>query len=190
MGSELLLKNLNHLLVQHEGLGQDIRVDRRVRPKHGVGDGDGSRILTAECGEGDRRILPDVELEVNHPDGEYEGVSLVQNLGKEAVPVLVRRHEADEERPLEDGEEFGGARVSVGRVQAVGREVYARRGNAEGVEARELVDEHGRHVGALRVVRVSRDVQPSEHEVLRVHFFRVLAEFPIHEHYSKEIHIC
>lgn len=123
-------------------------------------------------------------MEVDKSLGEYEHVSLVKHLREELV-VGVRGDESDAESALNDGEDLGGARVGVGRVQTVGAEVDAGYGDAEGVEAGELRRADQSHVGADLVHGVSRLVETREEEIFGGGEVWVLAHQPIYEYCTK-----
>ncbi|KAF4378279.1 hypothetical protein F8388_010718 [Cannabis sativa] len=82
---KLLLKMVDNVLVNLEGLSKDIRVDGRVRTEHSICNGDHSSILAAESSKGNCWCVSFVELEMNQTNGEHEHISLVQNLREEAV---------------------------------------------------------------------------------------------------------
>ncbi|KAF4384449.1 hypothetical protein F8388_012726 [Cannabis sativa] len=107
---KLLLKLLYQILVQHERLSKNIRINWRVRSKHGISNGNDSGILAPKAGESQGGSLSDIELEVNHSYGEDEDVSLVEKLSEESVTVLVRRNEPHVQRSLSDEQDFRGTR--------------------------------------------------------------------------------
>ena len=185
---ELLLELENQILVKLEGLGKELGVDGRGGSEHRVGDGYNPGVLAAEGGEGQCRGVSNVELEVDQTEREDEHVARLQDLCEEAVgPVgLVGRHEPHQQRSLHDGQDFGAAGVSVGRVLAVRRVVDADKCDSQGVQPRDPVNVDLSHVGSDSVDCVSRDVEPRGVEVVGIDDIRVLAEFPVDKHCSTQ----
>ena len=105
---ELLLEFVDNVLVHLESLGENICVDRRVGPEHGVGDGDDSRVLAAKSGESHRRSVTGVELKVDETDREHEHVTFLELLREELVfgALDVRGHEAHQELSLGHHQDF------------------------------------------------------------------------------------
>ncbi|CAN1233803.1 hypothetical protein LINPERPRIM_LOCUS4015, partial [Linum perenne] len=75
----------HNFLVQLECLGQHIRVDRWVRPKHSISYSDNSRVLAAQPSKGHGRSLGDVELEMDESNWENKHVTRIQHLADETV---------------------------------------------------------------------------------------------------------
>jgi hypothetical protein len=179
---ELRLEPIYEVLLHLERLGQDIVRDGRLRSKHRAGDGDHPGVLAAERRQRGRGlVVVQVHLEVDHGLGEDEHVPLLDHLGEE--PIGVGGDEAEVERPLEHGEELGGAGVDVRRVHAQGPVVDARERDAEGVEAGELRDVDVGDDGPEPVHGVPGLVEPGcVEEVVRGDGHRVLARESIHSH--------
>ena len=74
---ELGLKRFHHMLIQLEGFSQNIRINGRIRPENGVGDGDDTRVLAALSSKGNCIGFSNIELEVNEPNWEHKHISLV-----------------------------------------------------------------------------------------------------------------
>jgi hypothetical protein len=60
-----------------ECLGENIRIDGRIRSKDCICYGDNPRILAAETSKGKSIGLSYIELEVNKTNWKYKDVSLV-----------------------------------------------------------------------------------------------------------------
>jgi hypothetical protein len=82
---ELFLKIINHISVYLEGLGENIRIDWRIRSKDCICYGDDPRILAAETGKGYGIGMPRIILEVNEANWEDKDVSSIKNFGEETV---------------------------------------------------------------------------------------------------------
>ena len=141
---ELGLEVIDDVHLNPECLGQHIRVDFGVRPEHRIGNGNGTRILAAEASKCDRIGLSNIELEVDETVWEDEHISRVQILGEELVLLggisRVGCDEAHVESAFHQEEGFSGTRVGVGWIDPIRGEVETSHGNAESVEAFELVD--------------------------------------------------
>jgi hypothetical protein len=74
---ELFLKILNHILVQLEGLDENIRIDRKIGSKHIICYSDEPRILAAEKGKINSIGMSYIKLEVNETNWEGEDVSCI-----------------------------------------------------------------------------------------------------------------
>ncbi|URE05077.1 hypothetical protein MUK42_19161 [Musa troglodytarum] len=184
---ELSLKPVDGLLVHLESLGENLVRDGWLGPEHSVGDGDGARVLAAESTDGDGVGVPRIELEVDEALREHKHITLLQHLGEETIAVVaVGCDEADEELSFYDGEDLGGAGVSVGRVEAFGRVVDANHGDAQGVESGELVHVDGSDIGAELLSCVASLVESPEEEVFGFHHLGVLADEPIHQHCNRK----
>ena len=181
---ELLLEFVDNGLVHLESPGEDVCVDRRVGPEHGVGDGDDSRVLAAKSGESHRRSVTGVELKVDETDREHEHVTFLELLREELVlgALDVRGHETHQELSLHHHQDFRGAWVSVWRVLSVRRVVDTRELYPESVEPRESVDGHGGYNRADRVVGVSGHVEARSEEIVGLGEHWILAESPVHKH--------
>ncbi|KAL6183375.1 hypothetical protein ACLB2K_044786 [Fragaria x ananassa] len=79
---ELVLEILNDIVVNLEGLGENIKLDRRFGAENCVGYGDDTWVLAAKTGNGHGFVLSDVELEVNKTNREDKHISRVQHFGE------------------------------------------------------------------------------------------------------------
>ena len=175
-------------LLNLEGFSQNVGRNIRVRPKHCICNGDDARVLAAESGESHGGSVPDVLLEVNETHRKNKHIALVKHFGEETI-LGVGGDEADEECAFEDGENLGGARVRVGRVDPPGSIVDTSQGDAERVEARDLHHIDSRHSRAHWGGRVGCFVKPTEEEIIRSHKLRVLAHHAVHFHcQNHELH--
>ncbi|KAL5770529.1 hypothetical protein ACOSP7_014683 [Xanthoceras sorbifolium] len=83
--SELLLKRFHNILVQLEGLGENIRINGRIRSEDRVSYCDDTRILAAQTSYGNCLGFSYVKLEVNEPNWKNKHISLVEYLGEEFI---------------------------------------------------------------------------------------------------------
>ncbi|KAL5835267.1 hypothetical protein ACOSQ4_014764 [Xanthoceras sorbifolium] len=124
--SELLLKRFHNILVQLEGLGENIRINGRIRSEDRVSYCDDTRILAAQTSYGNCLGFSYVKLEVNEPNWKNKHISLVEYLGEEFIF----------RSPLQDYQNLNGSRVSMRWVQATRWcIVYTHQGNAKSVKA-------------------------------------------------------
>jgi hypothetical protein len=70
LSTEFFLKSLNHILVQLEGLDENIRINRRIGSKNIICYIDGSRILATKTGKSNSIGLSYINLEVNESNGK------------------------------------------------------------------------------------------------------------------------
>jgi hypothetical protein len=148
--------------VAHGRVGPEQRAPHLLHP----------RVLAAQPRQGHGRTHAHVELEVDESLGEHEHVACVQCRCEQLVG---RAHEPHVQLALQHREDLGGARVSVGHVDAALGEVKAGQGDAEGVEARELSGEDGRDGVGGGVVSIPGLVEALEEEVRDLHVGRILA---------------
>ena len=74
---EYFLKIINHILVQLEGLDENIWINGRIRSKDRVCYCVEPRILATETGKGNSIGLSYVELEVNETNWEHKDISSI-----------------------------------------------------------------------------------------------------------------
>jgi len=164
LGREVCLDVLHLPVADLEGLGEDVGGHGRRGAEERHGDLLRALELAVEAGDDGGGAVPPVLLEVDEAAREDEDVPHGDRLGEELVGG---GDEADLERALEDEDDLGGARVRVRRVLAARSVVDARDGDAQRVDARELLHVGRRHQGARRVAGVAGLPQPVEEEVVR-----------------------
>ncbi|URD97705.1 hypothetical protein MUK42_36346, partial [Musa troglodytarum] len=169
------------LLIHLKSFGQHIVGNRRRRSEQGSGGDHHPRELAVEGGDGERLLVTDVVLEVNEALGHHEHLAGLQDLGEELV---VGADEPHQQSTLEEDDELDGSRVVVGLVEAVGGDVDAVHGDAEGVESREVEDVRRGHAGTEDVAGVALVGQPGEEEVVGRDVGDRLAREPINDHGS------
>jgi hypothetical protein len=74
---ELFLKIIDHIPVKLEGLGENIRIDGRIRSKDCICYGDEPRILAVETSKSNGIGFCYIQLEVNETNWEDKDVSCI-----------------------------------------------------------------------------------------------------------------
>ncbi|GKV13601.1 hypothetical protein SLEP1_g24594 [Rubroshorea leprosula] len=87
---EVRLEILDDILVQHEGLSKNIRINGWIDLKTEFCNYDCAWILATQTRKGNSRSFPYVGLEVNQTNRENKYISLVQHFGEETVTILIR----------------------------------------------------------------------------------------------------
>lgn len=113
---------------------------------------------------------------MHQPPGEHKDLPLVDGLGAEGVGRGDKPHG---QFAFEDEHNLGGTRVSVGWVEAAGCVVDACHGDAERIEAGDLLDVGGCDLGSHGVVGCSWVFQPSKEEIRSILFASLFADKPI-----------
>ncbi len=175
-GRELGLDGLDHAAVDLERPGQRVRRQRRRGAEERVGDGLRPGELAVEGGDGERRRVAAVPLEVDEAAREDEHLPLADGAGEELVGG---GDEADVEGALGDEHDLGGARVGVRRAEPPRRVVDPRHGHPHRVQPRQPLHARRRHQRPHRVRRVPGVRQPVEEEVVRRHVLYPLAREPV-----------
>lgn len=173
-------------LINLERLGQNIIVYRRIRPEYSVGNDNNTRALAAQKRHRHGISMPHVLLKMNQPEWKRKHISLVKYFRDQPV-FWARCHEPHEHGPLQDRQQLCRAWVAVRWDHPSGGVVDSHCGDAEGVEAWNLVHGWPVHEGAQRVRCVSRNVEPFEEEMVCCYLLRVHARKSIHSHCGTRI---
>ena len=139
------------MLGDFEGLGEHLVVD--VGREQSCSDLLDPWVLAAQGCDGHGRVVADVQLEVDQALGKHEHISLVQGGGEQGV--VGGAHESHVQGALGQKQDLGGPGVGVGHVDTSLGEVDARHGDAQRVEACEVVDVGSRHRRRIGVVGVA-----------------------------------
>ena len=174
---EPFLNGLHHLLGGSEALLQDLLLDA-VGAEQGGRYRRHPRVLAIEPGDGERRALPDVELEVDESSGKHKQVALLQ-VRREQRVVAVAGNEPHVQAALDEEQNLRGPRVHMRRVDAPLRPVDAHKRDALCVDARELPHIRGRHTHLVGIVGVARVPQHGRQEIGGHHLLRGLANHTV-----------
>ena len=79
VSSELFLESTHYILSQLERLSENIRVDRWIRPKDCICNGDDARILAAQSSNSNCMSLCNMELKMNEASWIHENISWAQD---------------------------------------------------------------------------------------------------------------
>ena len=180
---ESRLKIGNHILVQLEGLCQNISWYCWLWSKHCICNSDHAWVLATQWSNGHCVCCSHIELEVNENLWEDENVSLVKDPGDEAV-LRIRGEKAHIKCPFQDNEDLCGSRVDVGRVKTIWRIINLSQGNAKGVESRYLCHVCWCDHGPKFVWCISWNTKPWKGEIIWSRKLWIFAEFPIHKHWK------
>nr|GMC84357.1 putative germin-like protein 2-1 [Ipomoea batatas] len=108
----------NCILVHLESLGKDIRINIRIRPEYGVGNGDHTGVLTAQSGKSHRLYGPHIALKMDKPHRKHENVAGLQNLRDKTV-LGVRGDETNFKSSLENHDDFCGSGAAEEKVSGL-----------------------------------------------------------------------